>query len=1128
MEAKVIKQIFTLCLTIIKCLKQTFLGCICSKYTATSFMKKSSIHYYLLILLNISLYGCSKENSSTNAQNNETSKVFFKTNIANIFENRCASCHGIEQSSYIKFMDGDFKDYFYFPITKQNTIADVETTYQVSVNHDRVDYDDDARFSPILRTPLTEEYGGIAHKGLDIFYSTGDKDYQTILLWLKKEIAKKPKDKKELSVAAKFFEQKVQPTLVRNGCFLSSCHGPVSFTDLKLHPPLPDGKFSKKMTLDNKSSILGNVTRFVNLGGDLKRSRLLVKNIPIKNGGVHQRGGNNQFFEGYDDNDVKTILQWMRLEQKELFERLTINGKAIKDNKPGDVKDIVFIRGPRHTPRKYFSFDKYYPGSNIFFFNGEKESQLTFYKTAEIQSLDVSYDANKIVFSKKESGDSGFRIYELEIKTKKVTQLSFAEQQLSDGTIVHHIDPIYSPNNTLDHEYGYDLSDVSITYASNVAGAYASSEPWGIIGEADNTQDASKIIIHDTQRYEKAGTFTGLNVSFVKGPNKGLWRKIIKHTKNKLLLDRPLPHRVNIQTTYVIEKKQSNYTSSFDIWRFIPSKFKESNARMTWGFSQERRPTMRTSGEVMMTTVRNLGYQDDKPVFNGAIFRMQAGGFDFHPHGGERSQYALHSDDREMPEGLELKMLHDPRNFWGAGKLALVDHGYGASTEPNNPVDDIPLTTDYNNVRFSSLPRYISEMVTFDKRITHTGLSIGGAFRDPYPLADGTILTSFTGNSLDHLDPNADPDWDIWRIKFDSSLQSEDRHQIGNYKKTRIDKISTTQAEYNPRPVVIRLQENRHHPLQHQKFVKGHTPKIIHGVQRMPQGTPAEIEVYDFNLVASFLTNFTQTGKRNIPPKQAIKYVRAIGVLPLTKEDTHNINDVDPFATAVSKGVHTKKLIISEVPLETDSSLYVEVPSNTAWIIQALDKHKRAIFTLQRLFYTQPGERFTLSIPRSKFISTCGGCHGSLTGKPMDNIGPADIVTEASKVIATWNKQDQKRRDPVAKSAKLTDFISIDFIKDIQPVLNKHCISCHNSGDLNLTNRKTRHYNQAYESLHQLRNPKSNNFADKKYINEREALSSQSLLIDKLMTSNHHYLNEDELLLLIRWIDIGATFKGVF
>lgn len=1069
-----------------------------------------------LVVLGTLLSGCGQPAPSP-------SEAYFRERVVPLLEARCLACHGVAEDGYAAFMADGNEDYFYFPITPANRIADSTTAFAVARGHQRVAYGEEARFSPLLRSPLAEDYGGVPHKGLDTFYSTDDPDYQTLHAWVGKELAEHPLTPAALTEAERHFRDEVQPALVRNGCFLSSCHGPLSFTDFKLEPPLPDGSFSAAMTQENRKAALGKLTRLVNLGGDLRRSRLLVKNLPIAEGGVHQRGGNNQFFEDYDDADVQTLLHWMALEREALFARLHIDGAPLGDARPGAVQGVVFIRGPRHMPRRYFEFDAFYPGSNIYLSDGEGERALTRYPDAEIQALDVSYDARRIVFAMRRAATQGFRIYQLDLASGTVEQLSFGAARLADGTLVHHIDPLYAPG----YRDENDLSDVAIVYASNAAGAYVASGPWAILGEADTPQGAaSKQVIVDRQRPEQAGTFAGRRLSFVRGPNQGEWRTIRRHDRHRLELDRPLPHPIDIHSIYVIEQPQGHYASAYDIWRFIPGEFAPSNARMTWGHNQERRPTLRSSGEVMATTVRNLGYQDGKPVFNGAIFRMQAGGFDFHPHGGERSQYALHSDAREMPEGLELKTLHDPRNYWGGGQLALVDHGLGATTEPNNPVDAIPLSERFDEVSFSSLPRYIAELVTFDPAVSHTGYSPGGAFRDPYPLPDGSLLVAHTPRPLDHLDPEADPDWDIWQIRFDGSLQDADRRRIGRYRKTRLDGIATAQAEYNPRPLMLRLQEDRHHPLAHQKFVQGHQPQHVHGVQRMPDGTPAEIEVYDFNLIAAFLTNFTQTGTRAIPPPEAIKYVRAIGVLPLSRADIEGIEDADPHATAVSKGVHTKKLIIGEAALEPDSSLYLEVPPNVPWIVQALDQHKRAIYTLQRQFYTQPGERFTLSIPRSKFLNTCGGCHGSLTADPMESIGPADIVTEASRVMATWNPQEKKRRVPLARGASLSDYISIDFVRDVQPLLDEHCVGCHQGGGLDLRGTPTRHYSVAYESLHQLRDPRSGNFAAKKYINEREALSSQSLLIDTLLREDHRQLNEAELLTLIRWIDLGATFRG--
>ena len=75
-----------------------------------------------------------------------------------------------------------------------------------------------------------------------------------------------------------------------------------------------------------------------------------------------------------------------------------------------------------------------------------------------------------------------------------------------------------------------------------------------------------------------------------------------------------------------------------------------------------------------------------------------------------------------------------------------------------------------------------------------------------------------------------------------------------------------------------------------------------------------------------------------------------------------------------------------------------------------------------------------------------------------------------------------------------------------------------------------------------LRDPASGNHADKRFINEREALSVESYLIEKLLGREleapqeldtvgvHHPstngLSKEELLTLIRWIDLGATFIG--
>jgi len=1136
----------------------------------------------------------------------------FRRSVAPIFEKRCASlsCHGIAVDSFKELIkDPDRAKAFYFPVDPltgaipQTTDA-LLTAFRTAREDSRVSFAEQPVFSPLLRIPLAQEFGGLPHRGLDVFLSIDDPDFRTIAKWIATEIAQHPVKPKTMAPELAFFRKNVLNVMIRNGCFLASCHSPNVSNDLKLVSPLPvvdspEGVlsgFSAEMVEQNRKQMLGAVSRFANLGGDIKKSRLLVKNLPIAEGGVHQKGGNNQFFESYDDPDVKIILEWLKLERKALASQLTSEGKKIMGKDLGRLRGLVFIRGPKHAPRRFFDLDSYWPGSDIFLLNLGPEETLAnakgtaknltarFHpaKPVEIQSLDVRYDAKSVVFSMRTSPNTGFRLYEISLDENQnyiedsFRQISFGNDRLKDGTLVHHIDPIYKPGP--EDNKGTVLDDVTVVFASNAAGAYAASDTWGLLGEADG---GNKNSILDIQRTESPGFLEGRRIYFVDGPNRGLWRKIVSHLPvenegagSELVLDKPLLHLPDRKTVYVIEKPSASYLPAYDIWRLVPlaqnsrKAFQKTARRMTFTDAQERRPTMRTSGEVMFTTVRNIGYQADRPVFNGAIFRMQAGGFDYHIQGGNRSQYPLYTDSRELPSGLEVRLALDPRNLWGGGLLLLVDHGFGVNIEPDNPVDNIPFHKFDQKIKPAGV-RFLPTQLPFFpekgvKAVTATGISPGGSFRDPYPLPGGTILASHVPRSLDHLNSNANPDWDIYAIQFEKSLQSEDGSQAGAKKLIKINAASTEKwAEYSPKPLVIRLKENTHN---HQKFAaqeNGRKPKRINGVLRMPGNVKAEIECYDYPLLQSFLTNFAPLGPRdfrsNSPgsigpapdPDHTLKYVRMIMQVAPGKKDLQAIQQkgplTDPFATPVSMGIHTRSLIIGEIPLEADGSFYVEVPPEVPLRFQGLNRNKMVLHSMNRWFYTQPGEKLTFSIPRSIFPMRCGGCHGALTGNMRDALGPPDIVSASSRVMANWDPYRQKKRPAFNKGKGYSDYFSIDFRSDIQAILDKRCVSCHgdsgqNATGLDLRGIPTEHYTIAYESLHILEDPESGDFANKRYINEREGMAIESYLMEKLMGReldapqklkkpgfphpSENPLSEEELLSIIRWIDLGATFLG--
>ncbi len=1098
----------------------------------------------------------------------------FDAEIVPLLERRCATaCHGVDADAYDRFVeDATNRVGLFFPVDpRTGAIPDDPATrrrvYEVLTDRwpppdpeahgdhaGRIDRQAEPEFSALLRAPLSQSLGGSAHRGVDIFASPDDPDLATLRSFVAAEIAANPEEPPPESPAATFFRERVVGVLERNGCMLLNCHGPNVFNDLKFTLPLPrtepgePARLSPRMLAADRRALRGNVCRFVNFGGDLRLSRVIVKNLPIEEGGVHQRGGNQQFFESYDDPDVETLLAWMRLERAELVAGLSAGGEPVREEDLGRLQGVAFLRAPRHAPRAFFDVDAFWPGTRLMIApeGGSEPFEIAGGPDVEIQAFDVRYDARAIVLSMRTSADTGFRLYELDLddglRAGPLRPISDGPVRTADGALVHHVDPVYTPGGG-DPE-GRVLDDVGVAFTSNAAGARAASEAWAILGEADVGGDETTLL--DRQRVEAPGTFDGLRLQVIDGPMRGQWRRITDHRAGgRLTLDRPLPEVPDARTVYVIEATQARYRSSFDLWRTIPSRpFAEAAHRMTYTSAQERRPTMRTSGEVMATSVRNRGWQGDRPVFNGAIYRMQGGGFDYHIQGGNRSRYPIYADSRELPSGLELRLALDPRNLSGGGSLILVDHGFGVNLEPDNPMDTVPWTSGQPRPETGSQRFLLTHIPLLpelgEDAVTHTGLSPGGSFRDHYPLPDGRVLVAHTPSPIDHLDPDADADWDIHWLRFVGPLQSVDGRSAGAIELEPLEGASSPEwAELSPRPILVRLQERA---WTHQKFIAGVETTRVDGALRAAPDAPAEVECYDYPLLASFLDSFAPVGARDIRHDE-MRWVRIVEQVPPDLADTELVEapgpaeDRDPFATRVSLGVHERQVIVAEIPLEPDGSFYARVPTGVPLILQGLDEQRRALHSMNRWFYLQPGEKLTFAIPRPVFPMRCAGCHGALTGDRADALGAPDIVSAASRVMANWNAVEARRRVPHEQAS-----LTVDFVRDVQPILDRRCVRCHADGPIDLRGEALGPYTRAYVSLLALAEPGSGDHAARRWVNEREGLSSQSHLIEllsgqelaapqRLATPGRRHpeegpLNEAEMLTLTRWIDLGATFVG--
>ena len=119
---------------------------------------------------------------------------------------------------------------------------------------------------------------------------------------------------------------------------------------------------------------------------------------------------------------------------------------------------------------------------------------------------------------------------------------------------------------------------------------------------------------------------------------------------------------------------------------------------------------------------------------------------------------------------------------------------------------------------------------------------------------------------------------------------------------------------------------------------------------------------------------------------------------------------------AISNGTWDPKTILGTVPIQADGSAMFEVPARTPVYFQVLDADRQVIQTMRSWSTLQPGETFS-----------CVGCHENKNETPPANLG-FSLAMKAGPV-------------------KLTPFYGpprgFSFVREIQPILDRHCITCH-------------------------------------------------------------------------------------
>lgn len=110
--------------------------------------------------------------------------------------------------------------------------------------------------------------------------------------------------------------------------------------------------------------------------------------------------------------------------------------------------------------------------------------------------------------------------------------------------------------------------------------------------------------------------------------------------------------------------------------------------------------------------------------------------------------------------------------------------------------------------------------------------------------------------------------------------------------------------------------------------------------------------------------------------------------------------------------------ILGTTPIEKDGSAIFKIPANTPVAFQPLDENGSAVQLMRSWVTAMPGE--TMS---------CIGCHESAETVPIPKRSIAS--TKAPRQLVEWYGPAR----------------GFDFERELQPVLNRYCVSCHNDKD---------------------------------------------------------------------------------
>jgi hypothetical protein len=229
--------------------------------------------------------------------------------------------------------------------------------------------------------------------------------------------------------------------------------------------------------------------------------------------------------------------------------------------------------------------------------------------------------------------------------------------------------------------------------------------------------------------------------------------------------------------------------------------------------------------------------------------------------------------------------------------------------------------------------------------------------------------------------------------------------------------------------------------------------------------------------------------------------IKRLLILENLPKPVNYTGSMDPISFG---GSYTLNRVLGTVPVEPDGSVHARVPALRSLQLVALDENDCSVKRMLSFMTVMPGE-----------VSSCIGCHEQRT--TTHERRPVRALQRAPSTI-----------QPIAGTPDV-----FDYPRDIQPVWDKYCVSCHDAttyeGRVLMTGDRGPMFSHSYYSLSvHLQMADGRDLARGNYP-PYSIGSGASYLLDKV--DGRHYgveVSSDELRMIKLWIDASATFPGTY